>query len=118
MAPRDLRPRRLTARWAPSASAGCQAGACVRGLRGSADAEHVAVGGVGDDAFESGYPWRNVDVLDGAAADWPALLDYFKEFYGPEAFDLDDDVVYYRLQPSWMTVYAPDVGALLAAPGT
>ncbi|GGU94729.1 hypothetical protein GCM10010182_08660 [Actinomadura cremea] len=48
------------------------------------------------------------------AADWPYLLAYFKEFYGDNAFDWDEDVVYFRLHPHWMTVYAPDVGKLTA----
>jgi hypothetical protein len=33
-------------------------------------------------------------------------LGYFKEFYGEDAFDWDEGVVYYRLHPHWMTVYA------------
>ncbi|WLS45417.1 pyridoxamine 5'-phosphate oxidase family protein [Micromonospora profundi] len=51
-----------------------------------------------------------------AAADWPDLLNYFKDFYGDgdDAFDWDNDVVYYRLHPHWMTVYAPDVDKLTA----
>ena len=48
------------------------------------------------------------------AADWPDLLAYFKDFYGDDAFDWDNDVVYYRLHPHWMTVYAPDVAKLTA----
>ncbi len=48
------------------------------------------------------------------AEDWPELLSYFQDFYGAEAFDWDREVVYYRLHPQWMTVYAPDVAALLA----
>ena len=47
-------------------------------------------------------------------ADWPDLLAYFKDFYGDYAFDWDNDVVYYRLQPHWMTVYAPDAAKLTA----
>jgi hypothetical protein len=47
-------------------------------------------------------------------ADWPDLLAYFKDFYGDNAFDWDNDVVYYRLQPHWMTVYAPDATKLTA----
>ncbi|MEV5825258.1 pyridoxamine 5'-phosphate oxidase family protein [Spirillospora sp. NPDC052242] len=42
------------------------------------------------------------------AADWPYLLAYFKELYGDDAFDWEREVVYYRLRPHWMTVYAPD----------
>ncbi|MTE19906.1 pyridoxamine 5'-phosphate oxidase family protein [Streptomyces sp. TRM43335] len=49
------------------------------------------------------------------AADWPDLLAYFKDFYGGDAFDWDDDVVYYRLHPHWMTVYAPDFAKLTAS---
>ena len=48
------------------------------------------------------------------AADWPDLLAYFKHFYGDNAFDWDNDVVFYRLHPHWMTVYAPDVAKLTA----
>jgi hypothetical protein len=47
-------------------------------------------------------------------ADWPDLLTYFKDFYGDDAFDWDNDVVYYRLHPHWMTVYAPDFAKLMA----
>jgi hypothetical protein len=46
-------------------------------------------------------------------SDWPDLLAYFKDFYGENAFDWDQDVVYYRLQPHWMTVYAPDVAKVI-----
>jgi hypothetical protein len=49
-----------------------------------------------------------------AAADWPELLAYFKDFYGADAFDWDNDVVYYRLHPHWMTCYAPDFAKLTA----
>lgn len=48
------------------------------------------------------------------ASDWPDLLAYFKDFYGDDAIDWDNDVVFYRLRPHWMTVYAPDVAKLTA----
>jgi len=48
------------------------------------------------------------------AGDWPQILAYFKDFYGADAFDWDKEVVYYRLEPQWMTAYAPDVAKLLA----
>lgn len=48
------------------------------------------------------------------AADWPDLLAYLTSFYGSDAFDWDTDVVYYRLRPHWMTVYAPDAAKLTA----
>ncbi|MFD0899512.1 pyridoxamine 5'-phosphate oxidase family protein [Actinomadura sediminis] len=46
------------------------------------------------------------------AADWPYLLAYLKELYGDDASDWDEEIVYYRLRPHWMTVYAPDIGKL------
>ncbi|MFI6793959.1 pyridoxamine 5'-phosphate oxidase family protein [Nonomuraea sp. NPDC050383] len=46
------------------------------------------------------------------AADWPDLLAYFKDFYGDDCFDWDNDVVYYRLHPHWMTAYAPGIDKL------
>ncbi|NUT33659.1 MAG: pyridoxamine 5'-phosphate oxidase family protein [Hamadaea sp.] len=49
------------------------------------------------------------------AADWPELLAYLQDFYGADAFDWDSEVVYYRLRPHWMTVYAADVTKLIAA---
>jgi len=49
------------------------------------------------------------------AADWPDLLAYFKDFYGQDAFDWDNDVVYYRLHPHWMSAYAPDITKLSEA---
>lgn len=48
------------------------------------------------------------------AADWPELLAYFQDFYGVDAFDWGNEVTYYRLQPHWMTVFAPDVSKLLS----
>ncbi|MEV6110650.1 pyridoxamine 5'-phosphate oxidase family protein [Streptomyces sp. NPDC051940] len=50
------------------------------------------------------------------AADWPDLLAYFKEFYGDDLFDWENEVVYYRLHPHWMTVFAPDFARLVAEP--
>ncbi|MBK1787898.1 pyridoxamine 5'-phosphate oxidase family protein [Prauserella cavernicola] len=46
------------------------------------------------------------------AADWPYLLAYFKDFYGENAFDWDNDIVYFRVRPHWMAVYAPDLTKL------
>ncbi|MFD4356300.1 pyridoxamine 5'-phosphate oxidase family protein [Nocardia sp. NPDC058518] len=46
------------------------------------------------------------------SGDWPELLAYFQDFYGDDAFDWDSEVVYFRLRPHWMTVYAPDIARL------
>jgi hypothetical protein len=81
--------------------------------RPAASAAHM----VGEDlgVFTHG----TVEVLNPAdgepAADWPELLAYFKDFYGADAFDWDRDIVYFRLHPRWMTVFAPDFAKLLEA---
>jgi len=48
------------------------------------------------------------------AVDWLDLLAYFKDSYGDDAFDWDNDVVFYRLHPHWIAVYAPDIAKLAA----
>ena len=59
---------------------------------------------------------RTMNPEDGEPdAEWPELLGYLKEFYGADAFDWDREVVYYRLEPQWMTVFAPDIGKLTAS---
>jgi hypothetical protein len=56
---------------------------------------------------------ETLNPVDGPAdPDWPATREYLHGFYGDTAFDWSD-VVYYRLKPSWMTVYAPDAERLL-----
>ena len=45
--------------------------------------------------------------------DWPSIHEYLRGFYGDTSFDWND-VVYYRLRPTWMTVYASDPGKVLA----
>lgn len=90
--------------------------------RGAAKARHLAARPAASVAHMRGedlgvFTHGAVEVLnprDGdPAADWPDLLAYFKDFYGEDAFDWDD-VVYYRLRPHWMAVYAPDVDKLTA----
>ena len=48
-----------------------------------------------------------------AHPDWPPIMEYLRGFYGDSSFDWPD-VVYYRLRPTWMTVYAIDPDRLLA----
>ncbi|MFI7635143.1 hypothetical protein [Nonomuraea sp. NPDC049400] len=65
-----------------------------------------------------GWPgaWSRAALAPRAsAADWPDLLAYFKGFYGNDFFDWENDVIYYRLHPHWMTVYAPDLAKLTTA---
>lgn len=92
--------------------------------RGAAKARHLAARPAASVAHMRGedlgvFTHGTVEILnpeDGpAAADWPDLLGYFKDFYGADAFDWGREVVYYRLHPQWMTVYAPDVAKLLAS---
>jgi hypothetical protein len=89
---------------------------------GAAKARHLATRPAASVAHMRGedlgvFTHGTVEVLNPAgaepAADWPDLLAYFKDFYGRDAFDWDNDVVFYRLHPHWMTVYAPDVTKLL-----
>lgn len=89
--------------------------------RGAAKARHLAARPNASAAHMRGedlgvFTHGTVEILnpqDGApAADWPELLAYFKTFYGEDAFDWDNDVVYYRLHPHWITVYAPDFAKL------
>jgi hypothetical protein len=91
--------------------------------RSAAKARHLAVRPAASVAHMRGedlgvFTHGTVETLnpeDGEpAVDWPDLLAYFKDFYGDDAFDWDNDVVYYRLHPHWMTVYAPDVAKLTA----
>jgi Pyridoxamine 5'-phosphate oxidase len=48
-----------------------------------------------------------------AHPDWPQINQHLRGFYGDSSFDWSE-VVYYRLQPTWMTVYAADPDKLLA----
>ncbi|WP_067971609.1 pyridoxamine 5'-phosphate oxidase family protein [Nocardiopsis trehalosi] len=57
-----------------------------------------------------------LNPLDGEPdAQWPEVLAYLKGTYGDDAFAWDREVVYYRLRPHWMSVFAPDAGKLLPA---
>jgi Pyridoxamine 5'-phosphate oxidase len=49
--------------------------------------------------------------------DWPPIHEYMRGFYGDTAFDWSE-VVYYRLRPTWMTVYASDPDGVLAQPSS
>ena len=93
--------------------------------RGAAKARHLAARPAASAAHLRGedlgvFTHGTVEILNPQggepAADWPDLLAYFKSFYGEDFFDWDNDVVYYRLHPHWMTVYAADIAKLTAAP--
>jgi Pyridoxamine 5'-phosphate oxidase len=58
---------------------------------------------------------EELNRVDGTAhPDWPAIHEYLRDFYGDLSFDWSE-VVYYRLRPTWMTVYASDPGKVLAS---
>ncbi|NGN66234.1 pyridoxamine 5'-phosphate oxidase family protein [Streptomyces sp. A7024] len=91
--------------------------------RTAAKARHLAARPAASVAYMRGedlgvFTHGQVEILNPAAgdgepaADWPDLLAYFKEFYGDDGFDWDNEVVFYRLHPHWMTVFAPDHGKL------
>jgi hypothetical protein len=57
---------------------------------------------------------EELNPVDGPGhPDWPSIHEYLRGFYGDDSFDWSD-VVYYRLRPTWMTVYATDPDRLLA----
>lgn len=87
--------------------------------RSAAKARHLAARPAASVAYMRGeavgvFTHGTVEILNPAvgepASDWPELLAYFKDFYGDDAFDWDEEVVYYRLHPSWMTAFASDEG--------
>nr|WP_042178274.1 pyridoxamine 5'-phosphate oxidase family protein [Kibdelosporangium sp. MJ126-NF4]CEL13083.1 hypothetical protein [Kibdelosporangium sp. MJ126-NF4]CTQ98770.1 hypothetical protein [Kibdelosporangium sp. MJ126-NF4] len=91
--------------------------------RTAAKARHLAVRPAASVAYMRGedlgvFTHGTVEILnpqDGdAAEDWPELLAYFQDFYGADAFEWDTGVVFYRLRPHWMTVFAPDFAKLIA----
>ena len=91
--------------------------------RSAAKARHLAARPAASVAHMRGedlgvFTHGTVEILnpgDGEpVVDWPDVLAYLKDFYGDNAFDWDNDVVFYRLRPHWMTVYAPDVAKLTA----
>ncbi|MEO3872064.1 pyridoxamine 5'-phosphate oxidase family protein [Nonomuraea sp. B12E4] len=85
--------------------------------RNAAKARHLAARPAASAAHMRGedlgvFTHGTVEILNPQggepAPDWPELLAYFKDFYGAAAFDWEHDVIYFRLHPHWMTVYAPD----------
>ncbi|MFR9807332.1 pyridoxamine 5'-phosphate oxidase family protein [Pseudonocardia sp. RS010] len=42
---------------------------------------------------------------------WPETLDYLKGHYGPDAF-VWTEVIFYRIEPTWMVAYSPDIAAI------
>lgn len=91
-APGAAKARHLTAR--PAAS--------VAHLRG----EELGV-------FVHGTVEELVSVDGSTHPDWPPIHEYLRGFYGDPSSDWND-VVYYRLRPIWMTVYATEPDRLLA----
>lgn len=91
--------------------------------RGAAKARHLAARPAASAAHMRGedlgvFTHGTVRTMnpEGAepAEEWPGLLAHLKDFYGADAFDWDREVVYYRLMPHWMTVFAPDPAKLAA----
>ncbi|MCT7293584.1 pyridoxamine 5'-phosphate oxidase family protein [Rhodococcus pyridinivorans] len=90
--------------------------------RNAAKARHLAARPAASAAHMRGedlgvFTHGHVEILNPRggepADDWPELLAYLQSFYGGDAFDWSEEVVYYRLNPHWMTVYAPDVTTLV-----
>lgn len=45
---------------------------------------------------------------DSPSPDWPEVLHHLSDHYGGSPLDWGDDVVYYRLRPTWMVAYAAE----------
>lgn len=57
---------------------------------------------------------EDLHPVDGPASpDWPEIHEYLHGFYGDASFDWSE-VVYYRLRPTWMAVYATQPDQLVA----
>jgi hypothetical protein len=83
--------------------------------RTAAKARHLAARPAASAAHLRGedlgvFTHGRVETVDLTAE--PGLLAYFQDFYGADAFDWVHEVVYYRLHPHFMTVYAPDLAKL------
>jgi len=46
---------------------------------------------------------------------WPETLEYLAGHYGRDAF-VWDEVIFFRIEPTWMVAYCPDPAALLDLP--
>jgi len=77
--------------------------------RPSASVAHI----VGDDLGV--YAHGTVEFLTDADADFAAIEAHLIRHYGSSPSSWGDDIVYLRLQPRWMVVYAFDKAAVLAA---
>ena len=42
---------------------------------------------------------------------WPEILDHLKGYYGPDAF-VWNEVIFYRIEPTWMVAYCPDPSSI------
>ncbi|MFI5892657.1 pyridoxamine 5'-phosphate oxidase family protein [Actinoplanes sp. NPDC051513] len=79
--------------------------------RTAAKARHLAARPAASAAHLRGeelgvFTHGTAEILGPSTADWAELLAYLQDFYGKNAFDWENEVVYYRLRPHWMTVYA------------
>ncbi|HEX5199292.1 pyridoxamine 5'-phosphate oxidase family protein [Paractinoplanes rhizophilus] len=79
--------------------------------RTAAKARHLAARPAASAAHMRGeelgvFTHGTAEEVKPSGEDWPELLEYLREHYGKDAFDWENEVVYYRLRPHWMTVYA------------
>ena len=83
--------------------------------RNAAKARHLAARPAASVAHMRGeelgvFTHGTVEILNPAHGDadqdWPEVLAHLKDHYGHDDFDWSNEVVYYRLRPHWMTVYA------------
>lgn len=101
----------LHGRWVFGTARGA---AKARHLRARPAASVAHVRGEELGVFVHGEVEELVSADGSTRPDWPPIHEYLRGFYGDFYGDTDwNDIVYYRLRPTWMTAYATDPAGLL-----
>ncbi|GAA4904414.1 pyridoxamine 5'-phosphate oxidase family protein [Streptomonospora salina] len=77
---------------------------------------HMRGEAVGVFTHGAAVPITPKDAEDPEASGWPAVLEHLVAHYGESPMNWGDDIVYYRIDPHWMTAYCIDPDAVLSAP--
>ncbi|GAA1759697.1 MULTISPECIES: pyridoxamine 5'-phosphate oxidase family protein [Streptomonospora] len=83
--------------------------------RPAVSAAHIRGDDLGVFTHGTAVPITPPDAADPEAAGWPAVLEHLVAHYGETPMNWGD-VVYYRIDPHWMTAYCPDPAKVLTQP--